>query len=109
MSPSEKVFKAWKGLHVHSGLARSAAFSSPVWLPGVRYEVGKWYRASETILSAGWGREGGDYPSGFHANVTQRAARFWGQPRRVEVKGVRTVGLQNGRKVLVADWMRILP
>lgn len=100
--PSRKVVKAWKVfMRLLDGTLEFVHQCDEA-------ERGRWIKARHHLLNDG--PQG--YISGFHAYSTRSAPRAAGRPYSdcvlpVKLRYVRTIGEQDGAKVLVADEMLI--
>lgn len=106
--PNAKERWAWKAFELYKGHLAPLCMETPP-----RFKRGIWLRARNCDV---WLGIAAKYTAGFHAFTSRTAATEWGSwsndmptVLRVKLRGVHTVGTQDGHRVLVADEMWIPP
>lgn len=105
--PKGKIVEGWK---CFLGTTPANAPYLATYNRTTRIPIGKWVRAEKGTKSGLIKSLKQSYPCGFHVWATKDGAFAWGlwsKPRKVRVKGIHTIGWQEGRKVYVADWIFI--
>jgi hypothetical protein len=111
---TRRIETGYKGFYVRS-VSNVYGYSNPIKTFLVtpvqckRIKVGVWVKdKSKGMLPTGGSRDP-KYRKGFHINLTWHGARGWARPFKVQFRGVVARGSQNGKEVVVAREIRILP
>ena len=103
---------AWKAFCRFSGGRLYFLCQPDIGVPERGLTKGRWMCESDyrpPVEESLRANEGGGYPMGFHAYANGNDARWRGPAFRVELRNIVATGWQDGRKVVVAKRMKILP